>query len=71
MQMFALAQSGQIEPSAICPLSGVKRTLPIDGAMSASDPNRDIGQHLLLQYEARFSPYQNARLSRYDGSSRA
>src|SRR5262245_57015342 len=35
-----LAQSGQIETSAVCPLSGVKRTLLGERVMSAPDPKR-------------------------------
>src|SRR5215471_6072065 len=35
-----LAQTGHVEPSSRCPLSGVKRTLSSDGVMSAYDPKR-------------------------------
>ena len=35
-----LAQSGQVEPSPVCPLLGVKRTWPEWTVMSAFDPKR-------------------------------
>src|SRR5262245_54530147 len=37
-----LAQSGHTEMSAVCPLSGVKRTEPKRDAMSAVDPKRTL-----------------------------
>jgi hypothetical protein len=33
-----MAQSGQIEVSAVCPLSGAKQTKLLDDALSAFDP---------------------------------
>src|SRR6516164_9831366 len=39
-ECLLLAQSGQANPSQQCPLSGVKRTLVKDAAMSAFDPKR-------------------------------
>src|SRR5215469_4879017 len=35
-----MAQSGQIEPSPVCPLLGAKRTLPLSAVSSAYDPKR-------------------------------
>src|SRR5215472_16082045 len=35
-----MAQSGHYDPADLCPLSGVKRTLPKRPLMSASDPKR-------------------------------
>ena len=39
-----LALSGQGEPSPVCPLLGVKQTLPLSVALSAYDPKRPWSQ---------------------------
>ena len=50
-------------------LSGAKRTWPFVLHMSAFDPKRTWVAHCGNRFNDGFSPYRNARLSRYHVSS--
>ena len=63
-----VALSGQSSRPRFCPLldqSGQRRLLARDG-LSAFDPTATLAVHCGNGFDVGFSPYQSARLSRYN-----
>ena len=69
--MLIVLQSGHLFLHRECPLldnTGQSRILARNG-LSANDPKRTWVAHCGNRFNDGFSPYRNARLSRYDVSS--
>jgi hypothetical protein len=68
---LSLALSGQSNRTRVCPLldqSGQRSILAGDG-LSAFDPTATLVVRCSNSFNAGFSPYQSARLNRYDAVS--
>ena len=62
-----LAQSGQVEPSPVCPLLGVKRTWLRDDAAPAYDPSL---ARSLARWPSGEPPFKGTRAERLDDTSK-
>jgi hypothetical protein len=63
-----LALSGQSSCARVCPLSDKsgQNSILAGGGLSAYDPSATLAVHCGNDFDAGVSPYQSARLSRYN-----